>query len=146
MLELTSQSFSEVYDIINHLEKNLYDRIPQSFIDLIKQNLSNKYVSKIDYNKSINEQEISREARSILAIIYRDFICSNDKKEELQRRDQQELKVQESKIFNNEYVFKNKESKKIVVEQSVEQKNLLVKVKKESILTKIINFIKKLFQ
>ena len=54
--------------------------------------------------------------------------------------------MQESKIFNNEYVFKNKESKKIVVEQSVEQKNLLVKVKKESILTKIINFIKKLFQ
>ena len=49
MLELTSQSFSEVYDIINHLEKNLYDRIPQSFIDLIKQNLSNKYVSKTNW-------------------------------------------------------------------------------------------------
>lgn len=148
MLELTSQSFSEVYDIINHLEKSLYNKIPQSFIDLVKQNLSNEYISKIDYNKSINEQEISREARSVLSIIYRDFICPKEKREELRRKDQQELKriEQEKERFNTEDLFKNKKNKKIVVEQTLEQENLPAKVRKENIFTKIINFIKKHFQ
>lgn len=31
----TNKAFAEVYDIINHMEKNLYDKIPQSFIKML---------------------------------------------------------------------------------------------------------------
>ena len=37
-IDTINQSFCEVYDIINHMEKDLYDRIPKGFIEMIKNN------------------------------------------------------------------------------------------------------------
>lgn len=34
---MTRQAYSEVYNIINHFEKELYAKIPQSFINAIKK-------------------------------------------------------------------------------------------------------------
>lgn len=33
-----NQAFSEVYDIINHMEKSLYNKIPQEFIKMLYNN------------------------------------------------------------------------------------------------------------
>ena len=38
MENTTFQAFSEVYDIINHMEKSLYDKIPQGFIKMLYNN------------------------------------------------------------------------------------------------------------
>ena len=98
MIELTKESFSEVYDIINHLEKAIYEKIPKKFIEVIKANRDEKYISKIDYSKDINNQEISKGARAVLAIIYRDFVCSKEKKAELLEKDKIELQhIQEKR-------------------------------------------------
>lgn len=35
----TNQSFTETYDIIMHMEKNLYNKIPMGFIQMIKNNM-----------------------------------------------------------------------------------------------------------
>lgn len=36
---ITKQAFSEVNDIIEHLEDDLYNKIPNSFIKMIKKNM-----------------------------------------------------------------------------------------------------------
>ena len=38
-----SQAFAEVYDIMMHFEKDLYNKIPKSFIELVEQNRDKKY-------------------------------------------------------------------------------------------------------
>lgn len=40
MVEINTinQSFSEVYDIVLHLDKELFDKIPKGFLDIIKNN------------------------------------------------------------------------------------------------------------
>lgn len=38
MVNTINQSFNEVYDIINHMEENLYNRIPQGFIKMLYNN------------------------------------------------------------------------------------------------------------
>ena len=38
MHETLKQSFCEVYEILLHTEKTLYDKIPKSFINMIKEN------------------------------------------------------------------------------------------------------------
>ena len=63
---MTRQAYSEVYNIINHFEKELYDKIPQSFINAIEKNRDLNYKVNIDYTKTINEQELLRETRVIL--------------------------------------------------------------------------------
>ena len=38
MVNTINQSFSEVYDIVMHLDTELFNKIPQYFIDLIDKN------------------------------------------------------------------------------------------------------------
>ena len=40
---MTRQAYSEVYNIINHFEKELYAKIPQSFINAIEKNRDLNY-------------------------------------------------------------------------------------------------------
>ena len=69
-----NQAFSEVYDIVNHIEKDLYNKIPKNFIAMLEKNKDEKYVPQIDYSKSINEQKLLKDTRVILSLIYRDYI------------------------------------------------------------------------
>lgn len=38
MVDSINQAFSEVYDIINHMEKELYSKIPKGFLEMVKGN------------------------------------------------------------------------------------------------------------
>ena len=38
MKTTTNQAFSEVYDVINHMSKEMQEKIPKSFVNLIKDN------------------------------------------------------------------------------------------------------------
>ncbi len=151
MVEITKESFSEVYDIMAHLEKRLYEKIPRNFIEIIEKNRDERYIPNIDYSISINDQQISKGARGILAIIYRDYICSEEKKAELLRKDQIELqRIEEEnrKKYEVDNLF-NKRKQDIIEKTEIEEpkisNNLLMKVEKQNIFTKIIKFIKKIF-
>lgn len=47
MEDTINQAFSEVYDIINHMERSLYNKIPRGFINMVYKNrdtrIHNKY-------------------------------------------------------------------------------------------------------
>ena len=144
MIDITKDSFSEVYDVIMHMEKKLYERIPQSFIKLIRQNMNAEYKPNIDYSKNINNQNLSKGAKGLLALIYRDFICSKEKKQELIKKDQLKLqKIEEEKAnkYNVDNLFKPKKPNQY-------QSNMPVKVetKKQNIFIRFLGFIKKLFK
>ena len=40
MVYITNQVCSEVYDIIYHMEKELFNKIPKDFIDLINKRIN----------------------------------------------------------------------------------------------------------
>ena len=84
-------SFSEVYEIILHMDKKISQKIPDKFINFIKQNKKEDYKTNIDYSKNINEQELQRGTRIILSIIYRDYLCEDEKKKKLMQEDNKEL-------------------------------------------------------
>ena len=45
--------------------------------------MNNSYIVKIQPNKTILEQDISNEAKSIIALIYRDYICQESERKDL---------------------------------------------------------------
>lgn len=138
-MESINQAFSEVYDIINHLDTKLYKKIPISFIEMIKENKDDTYHPQIDYSISINRQELLKDTRTILSLIYRDYICSDEKREELRYNDIIEFrKYQEENAigFNYDDIFKKRK------EETATNLNNEVVVYKESIFKKIIRFIK----
>ena len=101
MHETLKQSFGEVYEILLHTEKTLYDKIPKSFINMIKENKDPNYNCKIDFTKSINDQNLLKETRAILSLIYRDYLCSNEERKKLIIKGKQELDEYDKKIKKN---------------------------------------------
>ena len=145
----TSQAFAEVYDIINHFDKELYVKIPQNFISMIYKNRDLNYNVNIDYTKTINEQELLRETRVILSLIYRDYLCTKEQQEEIILQDEKELEKQEAELREKYQIdfekLKNKRDRKEDAHE--ENENALIEVQEEKwykkIITKILNFFKR---
>lgn len=87
------KALTEVYDIINHLEKEIYEKIPNSFISIVEENMDKNYKVNIDYEAGINNQELLPDTRAILSLIYRKFVCNEDERIELERNDKENFKT-----------------------------------------------------
>ena len=142
-----NQSYSEVYDIIKHLDKKLYNKIPTGFIEMLRENMDNNYNVEIDYNKSINEQKLLKDTKIILSIIYRDYLCSEEKKKELIEKDKADLVRYENELrekYNPDKIFKNRIQENNT-EKTRENTTAMVEYK-ENIFLKLIEFLKKIFK
>lgn len=153
MRNTINQAFSEVYDVINHMEKKMQEKIPKNFMNLIKDNRDLSYDFKIDYTGDIKKQ-LLKESKIILSLIYRDYLCSKEKREELLSLDLEEIR-REEKILQEKYQidFESRKKEKAQSEESKEKEqeekqkeNLPVEVEKEKWYMKIFNFIKKIFK
>ena len=136
-------SFCEVYDILQHLDIKLYEKIPKSFIEFIDENRDKEYKVSIDYTKSINNQKLQNNTRIILSLIYRDYFCTNEKKEQLINSDKIKLQRQREildKMSNTDI------SKKNYLNETIQEENVSMIVYKESLFSKIINKILKIFR
>lgn len=137
------QAFTEVLEVLKHTNKSIVEKIPEKFIVFLKENKDNEYIANIDFSKTNWEDEVKQETQAILALIYRDYIVSPDKKIELIREEQDEQTRIENEIrerYNPDNILKNKQED-IVIENT----NLQVEIKKETIFEKLICFIRGLF-
>ena len=104
MKEKYMNALTEVNEIINNSSNEVIDKIPTRFRNFVSQNMNNNYNVNLDLDKSIIEQNISKEAKSIIALIYRDYICSADKRqflinnEIIKKQREEELKREKYKI------------------------------------------------
>ena len=66
-----SSAYSEVLEVLKYLPKEDYDKIPSKTIDLLEANCDEN--SDFVYNIALpfDKQNISKEAKSILALLYR---------------------------------------------------------------------------
>lgn len=146
----TIQALSEVYSIINHLDKNLYKKIPNNFIKMIENNRDLKYDVNIDYTKNINEQNLLRETRVILSLIYRDYLCTKEEREKIILKDQKELEENEQ-ILREKYKIdfdkRNKEkTKKEINYEEISKTQALVEMKQKAWYEKLIEKILRIFR
>ena len=144
---ISKTSFNETYDIVCHMQYELYQKIPQSFLNFIKQNMADNYEVNIDYEKGINNQELQKDTRTLLSLIYRDYLCDKEKRDILLEKDDIELRKierEKSKIYNPDFMFENN-ANIIEKEEVVESINLPVVPEKESIFAKIKNWFSSFF-
>ena len=149
MKNTINQAFTEVYDVINHMEIEMQEKIPKKFIDLIRENRDLDYKLNINYKEDI-KKKLLKESKVILYLIYRDFLCSKEKKEKLLQLDLEEIR-REEKILSEKYEidFEKRKKEKIgkTIEKTKEQdEKLPIKVEKEKWYKKISEFLKRLFK
>lgn len=131
-----SIAFSEVLEVLQHSEIEVLEKVPLEIIKKIKEKSCKEYVPKIDEDYKFN---ISKKAKSILAVIYQDFLCDDDEAEEFRQQILENEKEQQKELrqkYNPDDVFKNY--------KTVSEKLEMVEYK-ESIFKKILNKVKIFF-
>ncbi len=149
--EDTGNAFCEVYDIINNMENELQNKIPKTFVNFIKENRSKNYMVNIDYTISINKQPLLKETRTILALIYRDYLCDKSKRQELIANDVHQLN-ELAEINKAKYNVDLEERAKLIdkkrhdiIKEKENSKNIyLTEVKEEKWYIKLLSNFKKI--
>lgn len=144
MKEDIYKAFSEVDTILEYSNEEIRNKIPNDFILLIKNNKDINQKLVLDEKKPLNEQKILIETREILALIYRDYLCSEAERKELIKINNQKLEE-----INEEYDIQNifdKRKNKVSAEDDINKETLPVVINKEKWYKKIFNFIKKLIK
>ena len=75
---------SEVYNIVLALGTLFRVRIPDDVWAIIEEQRDKSYNPHVDENKALNEQEMSLDAITFIAMLHRDYWCdSEEEREEL---------------------------------------------------------------
>lgn len=112
MNSINSEVYVDISIIIKMMPIEMKEKISKSFINFIEKNKSNNYVSNINPKIPIREQNIRKETKEMLGIIYRDYLCSNEEHDELIKQEEQEIKQYKEELrqkYNPNDIFKNKQ-------------------------------------
>jgi len=143
MDESFKRTLREVYDVLIYSDDDVIEKIPASFLDFITNNMSDNYEKNTSTNQVNFEEQISKDAKAILALIYRDYLTSDKEREELLKEEAKQLEEYRKDInvkYNPENLFKNNTNS----DNEENEANGLVEYKKNSIFDKIKQFIKKI--
>lgn len=143
----TKEGISQVLDILNHTDKNIVEKISKKFIEFLRENREIDYKANIDYSNKEWKNQINEDAKVILALIYRDFIVSDEERENL-IKNEETINKQYQKEISDKYsvdtLFKNS-NKKVGENKEIQVSLIEVKEKKwyKNILDKILAFFGK---
>lgn len=147
MNNINSEIYVDISIIIGMMPTEMKSKISNSFIDFIESNKSNTYVSNINPKIPLREQNIRKETKEMLGIIYRDYLCSNEERIDLLQEENEELaklEFEKRKLYNPDDIFKKKDLKENKEENIIKKEVAMVEYK-ESIIKRIITKIKNLF-
>ena len=141
-----SEAISETLDILNHTDIEYVKKIPNEFIEFLKENSSKEYVPKLDHSLPMYEMNIKEETKNLLGTIYRNWWCSKEEKEKYEKIIQENY-IKEQEELKNNYNAKEMFKKRTENINNNSTNNAVTIVnKKESILKNIINKIKTFFK
>jgi len=142
-------AYAEVDEILQLLEQEYVDRIPNKIKDFLKEERSKEYNPIIRTDIPLDEQNLNRNTFILLAVLNLNYWCdSEEEKQEILREfaENENVKIQEQKELEEQYnpdnLFRNRKKNN----NNNSQELALVEYKKENIIKKIINKIKKLFK
>ena len=134
-----AKAYTEVLEIIKYFPQNEYSKIPNTIIEYYKNNMDKNYSFSINPQINLEEQNISKEALSIIILLFRDYFATDKQKETLENLLNQNQEKKNARLIK-EYptdVFKNKKGIRNTYEK--EQKNFAMVEYKEPILKKFFN-------
>ena len=142
-----ANAYSEVLEILKYISKEDYEKIPISKIQLFETNQNKEYIFEYNPNKTLEEQNVSKRAKAIIGLLFRDYWATDEQKEKIIRKqnyDRQIIEEQKKSKYDVENIFKKKsleseiEIKEKATEMVVYRENIFKKI-----FNKLINFIRR---
>lgn len=140
------KAYTEVNCLLEYLPQSYIDKLPKKLIELIQNQSNEQYNINIDTNKSLLEQNFSKKAKDLIAVIKYNYWSTNEEKQQLQQifydnENKYQKELSEKYDLNN--IFKEKESK---MEMPKIENNVQMVVYKENIFIRIFNKLKNLIK
>ena len=88
-------AYTEVYEILEQLDEEEYNKIPSNVITAIRENRNTEYEFELDDESELKEQELLPETKAILFNIFRDYLSTPEQKEKI-------IKMQAEERLKNE--------------------------------------------
>ncbi len=144
------RSLTELNTILNYMSIELIKKVPAKFINFISTNMDKEYKPDINKNIPIHEQNISKDTKVLLSLMYRNYWCDEATKIELLHQDLLEKQKYEEKLrekYNVDNIFKNR-NKEIDIEETIvkEEIHALTEYKEKNFIQKIFDKIKSIFK
>ena len=143
-----ANAYSEVLEILKYISKEDYEKIPNSKIELFETNHNKEYIFKYNPNKTLDEQNVSKIAKAIIAILFRDYWATEIQKEKIitkQNYDRKQLEEKKKERYNSDNLFKNNEKKINLDGTKQEQKLALIEINNIKWYKKVWKFITRFF-
>ena len=134
---------TEVLCILEYLPNDIKENIPTNFLNFLNAQSLTDYKAKFDYSQGLDKIELRSKTKALLAMIYRNYICTEKERAEYDEILEKNEKAYQNELkakYNSDNLFKKERNENNYTSEEVQ----LVEYK-ESFFTKIIYMIKKLF-
>lgn len=124
-----AEASAEINEILKYLPKEEVEKIPSKLREFFKEVSRKDYVTNINPNMPLDKQQIKEKTKDIIALIYRNYWCSEEERKELDQKLIENDKKFEEELrekYNPDNIFKNnvtttKKEEPEVKEEKIEQ-------------------------
>lgn len=141
-----ANAYSEVLEILKFISKEDYEKIPENKIELFNLNANKEYNFVYNPEKTLEEQNVSKRAKAIIGILFRDYWATEVQRKKIVRKQENDRLILEElkkSLYDVENIFKKRN---VSNETEVKEEVTEMIVYKESFITKVVNKIKSLFK
>ena len=139
-------AYKEVIEVLKYTKREDVNKIPKSRILLWRINMNKDYDFKIDTTKTLEEQNLSKEAKAIIANIFKKYWATDYQKERMEAKEKYDIEQMEKEKYqkyNPDDIFKNR--KQNIQQEEVASKTVSMVEYREPLFKRILNKIKNIF-
>lgn len=139
-------AYKEVIEVLKYTKREDVNKIPKSRILLWRINMNKDYDFKIDTTKTLEEQNLSKEAKAIIANIFKKYWATDYQKERIEAKEKYDIEQMEKEKYqkyNPDDIFKNR--KQNIQQEEVASETVSMVEYKEPLFKRILNKIKNIF-
>lgn len=147
MNNMNSEIYVDISVIISMMPTEMKSKISNNFINFIENNKSNNYISNINPKIPLKEQNIRKETKEMMGIIYRDYLCNDKERINLlqqEKRELEKLETEKREIYNPDNIFNRNNLKENDNMNDIKNEVAMVEYK-ETFFRKFIKKIKNIF-
>ena len=142
----------EVEYILQQFPKEIQNKIPNDFRNTIVKKMDVTYIPEpYNKNKTLDEQNISEETKKILALIYRNYLVSDEERKKLiteENNIREKLENEKRKKYGAEDIFNNKTNNSQNINSNADADKIIIKSSNnkkwyKKLIEKILNFFNK---
>lgn len=141
-------AFAETLYYLKGINQDDINKIPKLFMNFLRENADAKYECKFDYDKPLDELELTAETKGMIAMICLNYWCDTEENKKIfvKHLNENEIKYQEElrRKYNVNDMFKRTDEPK--EKKKTQENELPVQVENDGIIKRILKKIKSCFR